>query len=344
MRVRLALLVSLVLLGACDSEPQAYHFEGRTMGTRYSITLARLPEGLSKTRLQQEFDDRLVRVNREMSTYEADSTISRFNRSTSSDWVAVSPALVEVVRAALELSRLSGGAYDVTIAPLVDLWGFGSGESFADRVPTEEEIVRARAQTGYHRLELRTSPPTIRKLAPELTINLSSIAKGYGVDVLAQYLEGLGLRDFLVEIGGELRASGRSHRGDRWRIVVEKPVPGERSVQRVIEIDDLGVATSGDYRNYFEKNGIRYSHIIDARTGRPISHSLASVTVLAENAMRADGWATMLLLLGEDAAYELAARQDIAAFFIIARADGFSTRETVEFTRLTGATQVTERL
>ena len=187
-------MVAIVLLGACDSEPQAYRFEGRTMGTSYSITLARLPEGLSKTRLQQEFDDRLARVNREMSTYENDSTISRFNRSASTDWVAVSPALVEVTRAALELSRLSGGAYDITVAPLVDLWGFGS-DGFEDRVPSNEEIVRARARTGYDRLELRTLPPALRKLDPGLTINLSSIAKGYGVDVLAAYLEGLGLRE-----------------------------------------------------------------------------------------------------------------------------------------------------
>ena len=314
------------------------------MGTTYSITLPRLPENLDAVEMQQEIDARLARVNREMSTYEAESTISRFNRSDSTDWVEVSPAFVEVTRAALELSRLSDGAYDITIAPLVELWGFGVDLRADDRVPADDEIALALEKTGYRRLELRPSPPAIRKLDPELTIDLSSIAKGYGVDVLAEYLESLGLEDFLVEVGGELRARGLSHRGDRWRIAVEKPVVGERSVQRTIEIDGQGVATSGDYRNYFERNGIRYSHIIDASTGKPISHSLASVTVLADTAMRADGWATMLLLLGEEAGYELARQREIAAYFIVAQAPGFATRETAEFTRLAGGTQVSERL
>jgi len=314
------------------------------MGTSYSITLAQLPEGLNESQLRQAFDDILVRVNGEMSTYQEDSTISRFNQSTGVDWVPVSRAFVEVTGTALELSRLSGGVYDITVAPLVELWGFGRVDKYQDRVPTDEEIELARANTGYDRLELRVSPPAIRKLRPELTINLSSIAKGYGVDVLAEYLRSLGLRDFLVEIGGELRADGRSPRGDSWRIALEKPVSGERSVQRVIEVGDLGVATSGDYRNYFEKNGVRYSHIIDARTGRPISHALASVTVLAETAMRADGWATVLLLLGEDAGFELAQRQQVAAFFIVAQAAGFATRETEQFTRLSGGARASEQL
>ncbi len=341
---RRLLLLWAVLLAACDSEPRPHLFQGATMGTTYSITLPRLPEGLGESQLQREFDQRLARVNREMSTYEADSTISRFNRSDSTDWVAVSPAFAEVTRTALELSLLSDGAYDITVAPLVDLWGFGAGDYSDARVPADDEIALALKTIGYQRLELRTTPPAIRKRTPGLTIDLSSIAKGYGVDVLADYLESLGLKDFLVEVGGELRASGLSHRGDRWRIVVEKPVAGERSVQRVIEIDGQGIATSGDYRNYFEQNGIRYSHIIDARTGKPITHSLASVTVLADTAMRADGWATMLLLLGEEAGFELARRQEIAAFFIVSQAPGFATRETAEFTRLTNGAQLSEHL
>ncbi len=342
--LRPALLLAAALLGACEGEQRPHLIQGATMGTTYSITLPRLPEGLGQAQLQQAIDERLDRVNREMSTYQTDSTISRFNRSDSTDWLDVSPAFVEVTRSAIELSRLSGGVYDITIAPLVELWGFGATGRADDRVPAADEITRALGKTGYQRLQLRDSPAAIRKLAPELTIDLSSIAKGYGVDVLAEYLETLGLDDFLVEVGGELRARGLSHRGDRWRIAVEKPVAGERSVQRTIEIDGQGVATSGDYRNYFEQNGIRYSHIIDASTGKPITHALASVTVLADTAMRADGWATMLLLLGEEAGYELARRQEIAAYFIVSQPPGFATRETAPFTRLTGGTQVSERL
>ena len=225
-----------MLLAACDTEQRPHLFRGATLGTTYAITLPRLPEGLDKSRLQREFDERLARLNREMSTYEGDSTISRFNRSDGTDWVAVSPEFVEVTRTALELSRLSGGAYDITVAPLVDLWGFGAGDSSGDRLPADDEIARALGRIGYQRLELRKTPAAIRKRSPDLTIDLSSIAKGYGVDLLADYLESLGLEDFLVEVGGELRASGHSPRGDRWRIVVEKPVAGERSAQRVIEV------------------------------------------------------------------------------------------------------------
>ncbi len=341
---RSALLLCAALLGACETEQRPHLFQGATMGTTYSITLPRLPEGSNEVQLQKDFDERLARVNREMSTYEADSTISRFNRHDGSDWVAVSPAFVEVTRTALELSRFSGGVYDITVAPLVDLWGFGAVDSLAERVPEDDEIALALKKTGFEQLELRLTPPAVRKRIPDLTINLSSIAKGYGVDVLADYLESLGLDDYLVEIGGELRARGQSPRGDRWRIALEKPVAGERSVQRTIEIDGLGVATSGDYRNYFEKNGIRYSHIIDAKTGKPITHSLASVTVLADTAMRADGWATVLLLLGEEAGYDLARRQDIAAYFIVSQPPGFATRETAGFSRLTSGTQMSKRL
>ena len=334
-RLRPALLLGVTLLSACDSEPEAYQFSGATMGTRYNVTLPRLPDGHSESQLQQAFEDYLARINMEMSTYQPESTISRFNRAGAGEWFEVSSDFVEVTQAALKLGELSDGRYDVTIAPLVNLWGFGSEGYSGDRVPADEEIATARAKTGQRRLELKDTPPAIRKQTAGIALDLSSIAKGYGVDVLAEYLESVGTVDYLVDIGGDLRANGRSQRGDIWRIAIEKPVSGQRSVQRVVEITDFSIATSGDYRNYFEKNGVRYSHIIDAQTGKPVTHALASVTVLAENAMLADGWATVLLVLGEEAGYELASREDIAAFFIYAQAEGFATRETAKFTRLT---------
>ena len=332
--MRAGLLLGALLLGGCSEPPEAHEFIGATMGTRYSVILPQLPTGHTRAQLEQAFDALLVDVNDEMSTYIDDSMISTFNRSSSSDWYDVTPAFYEVTRAALTLSVLSDGRYDITVAPLVELWGFGVADS-DDSVPDVAAIEQARQGMGFQRLELRASPPALRKQIPELTIDLSSIAKGHGVDVLADYLESLGVDDYLVDIGGELRAGGQSQRGDDWRIALEKPVSGERSVQRVVEVTGLGVATSGDYRNYFEKNGTRYSHIIDASTGRPVEHRLASVTVLADNAMIADGWATMLMVLGEEAGFLLAEREGIAAYFIFKADDEFETRETAAFSRLT---------
>ncbi|MCB1756175.1 MAG: FAD:protein FMN transferase [Gammaproteobacteria bacterium] len=332
----LLLSVVLVLLTACERTPEPVRFNGSTMGTTYHVTVPALPEGLDIETIQSRFDELLQNVNGEMSTYQPDSVISEFNRSESTDWFPVSPAFARVTQTALELSRLSDGAYDVTVAPLIELWGFGAKFPDSEAIPDDASIQQALARTGFEKVELQTQPFAIRKHSAKVTMDLSSIAKGYGVDVLAAYLESVGITDFLVEIGGELRAAGKSERGDAWRIAVEKPVAGERSVQRVIELRDVGIATSGDYRNYFEKDGKRYSHMIDAATGRPVTHRLASVTVLADTAMLADGWATTLMLLGEEKGYALAERRGLAAYFIYRQADAFEVRETEAFTRITG--------
>ncbi len=326
----------VLFLSACSGDAEPTRFHGSTMGTSYNVTLPFLPEELSKEEIQREFDALLAELNREMSTYQADSVISGFNRSESTDWYPVSASFVRVSQTALELSRLTEGAYDVTVAPLIELWGFGNKDTVEDSAPDQKSIELALEQTGYHKLFLQTDPHAIRKSVASISIDFSSIAKGYGVDVLSNYLDSLGISDYLVEIGGELRASGKNGRGEWWQIAVESPNSGERSIQRIIGLKDVSVATSGDYRNYFEQDGKRYSHIIDAATGRPVNHDLASVSVLADTSMLADGWATALMLLGEKKGYDLAEKEGLAAYFIYRKEGGFLTQETAEFSRLVG--------
>ena len=190
-------------------------------------------------------------------------------------------------------------------------------------------------RTGYEKLEYRLDPPALRKLHPELTIDLSALAKGYGVDVLAEYLEEVGVQDYMVEIGGEIRARGTNPDGQVWRIGIEKPEPGgQRSVYEALPLEDLGMATSGDYRNYYELDGERLSHTIDPRTGRPITHKLASVTVLHEECAFADAYATALNVLGPERGYELAVSLKLPALFIVRVDDRFEEKATPAFQAL----------
>ncbi|MDQ2696642.1 MAG: FAD:protein FMN transferase [Pseudomonadota bacterium] len=327
----LLLLSAALLLAACAPEPAA--FTGSTMGTRYSVRVTALPEGVDAPALQEGVDAVLRRVNDQMSTWQEDSELSRFNRSTGSDWFPVSADLVTVVEEARRISRLSGGAFDVTVGPLVNLWGFGPPQG--DRKPPDEaQIQEAKARVGYGRIQVRASPPAIRKDRPDVYVDLSAIAKGYGVDKVAEYLESQGIDQYMVEIGGEVRARGHNPQGVAWRIGIERPNPGlERSVQRVMHIDGQALATSGDYRNYYEQDGVRLSHTIDPRTGRPIRHTLASVTVLSDTAMRADGLATALMVLGPEEGYALALREKLAAYFIAKSPEGFVEKTTPDIDR-----------
>lgn len=312
------------------------------MGTSYSVLITQLSHGITEQTVQLEIESILERVNQQMSTYRQDSELSRINQSSAKQWLTISPELFEVIHYAQSVSEQTDGAFDVTVGPLVNLWGFGpskSGQTLFESVkPTDEQIAKAKKRLGYHSLEIKQETSQLRKSFSDLYIDLSAIAKGYGVDAVATYLDSLGIQSYLVEIGGELRGKGQSPRGDYWRVALEKPVPGQRMVQRVIEIADFAVATSGDYRNYFEKEGVRYSHTIDPRTGSPINHALASVTVLSEKTMLADSWATALMVLGEEAGYKLAEENGLAAYFLYRQGDAFSSKETSAFTRLTKKT------
>lgn len=321
------LLALLCLLAACSDgrrpEVPQLALDGRTMGTSWSVRIAEPPEGVDALALQSALEERLVAVNALMSTYDPDSQLSRFNAAPPDVWFAVDAELLEVVRAARELSEATDGAFDVTVGPLVNLWGFGPGaEVTRGEVPADTEVAAALARTGFERLELRDEPPALRK-SGRLVVDLSAIAKGYGVDVLAELVEAAGAERWLVEIGGELRAEGLNARGLPWQVGIEVPDTTQRGLAReAIGLESGAVATSGDYRNFFTVDGVRYSHTIDPGSGRPVTHDVASVTVVHPSAMWADGWATALNVLGAERGLPIAEARGLPVSFIRYGDDG----------------------
>lgn len=338
-RARRGLLVPLalvLLLGGCSSPREQVVLHGATMGTTYNVQLVDPPHRVEPAALQDRVDDVLADINAAMSTYDAGSELSRFNASSSTDWYAVSAELAGVVAAALDVSEASGGAFDVTVGPLVNLWGFGPADG-PGVPPNPEQVSAVKLRTGYGKLDARLSPPALRKSVPDLYVDLSAIAKGYGVDRVAALLNVAGVEDYLVEIGGELRARGLNARGEPWRIAVERPDPAGRTVQQVVALTDAAMATSGDYRNFFEAGGTRYSHTIDPATGRPVTHDLASVTVLGADAMHADAHATALLVMGVDGGLQFARTAGLAVLFISRTGTGFETRATPAWRQAIGS-------
>lgn len=319
--------------GTDSSVDRSVVLSGATMGTTYSIKIADPPATLDSNELNRAIAVLLEQVNDQMSTYVQDSELSRFNRSRSTDWVSVSSSLVEVVEHALSVSRLTSGAFDITVGPLVNLWGFGPPEQ-DQTLPSDDRIQEALSYVGYRHVHTRRSPPGLKKDRPELYLNLSAIAKGYGVDKLAEHLESSGIENYLVEIGGELRGKGHNPRRQPWRVAVEKPIAETRAIQRIIALTDRSIATSGDYRNYFEHNETRFSHTIDPRTGSPVRHGLASVTVMSPTATHADAMATAFMVLGPDKGYELALQQELPALFVVKNGKGFVEKRTPEFEQL----------
>lgn len=310
--------------------PPLVKLTGSTMGTFYEVTIHALPAGRTAEELQEAIEQRLEEVNREMSTYLPDSEISRFNQSTGDDWFPISPGFAEVVQASLEIARLTEGAFDPTVMPLVNLWKFGPEQQQA-ALPTDEEIAQAQERVGYTLLEFQAEPPALRKAKPELQLDLSGIAKGHGVDRVVRLLAEWQLEDCLVNIGGEIVARGTRPDGEPWRLAIEKPVEGRREIQSVVLLRDQSLATSGDYRNFYEVDGQRYSHTIDPQTGRPVQHSLHSVSVLAENCMLADAWATALLVAGPARAWEWAEQQGLEVLLIFSQDGTLKTRQSADF-------------
>lgn len=329
------LALSALTLPACGTtERSTYLFEGSTMGSTYSVKI--VAEEISpaeRARLRRLIENELEGVNRKMSHYREDSELSRFNRSAEPEPFFVSPETFEVFLAAQEISLLTGGAFDVTAAPLIDLWGFGP-EKAPDTLPSETEIAKARERTGHDKLVLDPKHRSLRKLEPGVRCDLSAIAKGYAVDRVAVTLDREGYTDYLVEVGGEIRTAGKNDSGEDWRVGIEQPLANQRTLGKIVPLSNLAMATSGGYRNFYEKDGKRYSHTIDPRTGRPVIHELASVTVVDELCMRADALATGLLVLGPEEGYALAVENDVAARFLVVENGGFRERVTPAFEAL----------
>ncbi|MGB1289802.1 MAG: FAD:protein FMN transferase [Porticoccaceae bacterium] len=294
------------------------------MGTTYSITV--VADQLPPDDLSQQIDRLLSKVDRSMSTYKDESEISRFNRLSVGQTQKISSEFAEVVRISQKIWHQSNGAFDPTIGPLVDLWGFGPVDR-EGQVPSSESIEQVLSNVGFESIVLEDL--TLSKLAP-VALDVSAVAKGYAVDLVANHLEMLALPDYLVEIGGEIRVSGTNPDGQPWRIALEQ-AQLFAAVDRVIEISDSAIATSGDYRNYFEKDGVRYSHTIDPRTGMPIRHKLASVSVIAESCAEADAWATALSVMGAVESKKLANQLGLAVYMLVREDDQFVAEHSDKF-------------
>ncbi|REL30609.1 FAD:protein FMN transferase [Thalassotalea euphylliae] len=329
------LLVSAftLLLAGCFPAPsedakQEFHLQGRTMGTTYNIKVVAKQDQYDLTLLQQDIDAALVEVNNQMSTYQQDSEITVFNNSQGSKPTAISTGFRTVVTEALRLGDITDGMLNVTVGPLVNIWGFGP-DLKPEKVPSVEEQAAAFARIGLEKLVL--TEQGLAKTQADVYIDLSTIAKGWGVDVVADLLEGKGIQNYLVEIGGEMRLKGFKANGTLWHIAVEKPITTERSVHQVIVPQDNAVATSGDYRNYIEVDDKRYSHIINPKTGKPIDHRLVSVTVIHPSSMTADGLSTAIMVMGPEKGLAFAEQHDLAVMMISKTDKGFEEINTKKF-------------
>ncbi|MBS7661232.1 FAD:protein FMN transferase [Pseudomonas lalucatii] len=300
------------------------------MGSTYSVKYVRTEGAPAVEALQAETEAILAEVDRQMSTYRDDSLISRFNRAPAGSCMAMPAEMLQLVSVGQALAQESGGAFDLTLEPLLNLWGFGP-QARVERLPTAEQLAEARSRTGHR--HLRIDGERLCKDV-DLQLDLNSIAAGYTVDRIVARLVELGVTRYLVDVTGELKAAGRKPGGDAWRIAIEAPRDDERVAQRVLELDGYGISTSGDYRNYFEENGTRYSHTLDPQTGAPIGHKLASVTVADPSTLRADGLSTLLMVLGPARGLAYAERAGIAAFFVIRDGERFVTQTSGAFERL----------
>ena len=330
---RTIFLVSVALLhvlAACgDHRLDEYRLSGPTMGTRFSVVVV-TASPFDQERLQTQIYATLEDIDRQMSTYRPDSELAKFNRSSLTEWMPVSAALCTAVDHALELGAATAGAFDVTVGPLVNLWGFGP-DGPRNEPPAAADIAAAQSTTGRDNLQTDCELPAIRKHHADLQVDLSGYAKGLAADDIAALLDDNGISNYLVEIGGDLRARGHNASEAKWRVAIEKPDPPHDVVEKIIHISDLSVATSGDYRNFFEFEGERFSHTIDPRSGRPVAHALASVTVLGDGAAYADAMATALMVLGPDAGLAFAERGGIAACFLLRNGDDITEQMSTRF-------------
>lgn len=321
-RLLLGLFFLAIVVIGCETKQNQFRFSGRTMGTTYSIAI--VSENNVKTDcVQKSVDSVLVEINRQMSTYISGSEISQFNHWESTKPFEVSEDFAFVVHRAIEISKLTEGAFDITIMPIVNLWGFFGARQDDWTPPTTQRLTAVLENIGSDKLEVNGN--YLRKAHPKLQIDVNAIAKGFGVDKVFDYLLNHGFDRCLVEIGGEVRCSGKNQDGNVWQIGIDKPsygsLPG-RDLQSVISLDNQAMATSGDYRNFVEWNGEVFSHAIDPRTGYPVKMNVSSATVMATTCLEADALATALMVMGEDAGKKLIkSLKDVECVLIISEGE-----------------------
>jgi thiamine biosynthesis lipoprotein len=314
------LLICTLCLTACDStqpSQQQVTFSGPMMGTEYRVTVIKHPpfddSSQQDAKLEEAILSAMNLVNQSMSNYIDDSELSQFNRLPANQWQKISPDFSRVIGEAIDISILSEGAFDVTLAKAIDAWGFGPDGEITQR-PSDGDLAFLRETVGVDKLSYLGD--SLMKKVDGVEVSLSAIAKGYAVDKVALALDDLGIANYLVNIGGELRASGKSADNQSWRVGIEKPhILG--GIQEIAQLSNVAIATSGDYRNYLVIDGQQFSHTIDSSTLMPVYHKLALVSVISERASTADALATAMMAMDEKRAWQFALDNDIAAYLII---------------------------
>ena len=300
---------------------------GKAMGTTWTVKWVQPVPAPAPAEVARRIADRLEVLEQQFSTYRPASELSRFNASVTTDWVDVPPELAAVAAQSRALSALTDGAFDATVWPLVQGWGFGA-QRRSGTLPTAAEIARARARVEWRALEVRPAPPALRRTRPGVTADFSALAKGFSADAVSALLAGLGATNHLVLIAGDVRSAGAGPDGLGWRVAIEHAVSG---VARVVTLTGEALGTSGDYRNFFEHDGRRYGHIIDPRSGEPVRGELAAVSVVAETAAAASSRATALFVLGADAGLRFASEHRWAALFQVRQGDAITVQTTPAF-------------
>ena len=306
---------------------------GRAMGTTWSVKFVQPDRPLTRESVERAVADRLEQLEQLFSTYRPQSAISRFNAAADTGWVPVAAEIAEVASASRQISELTGGAFDATIDPLIRLWGFAS-KARLHALPSATEIATARALVDWRRLEVRLSPPALRKTQPQLSADFSSIAKGYSADALSELLVQLGARNHLVQIGGDIKTRGAPSSAAGWPTAIEQPDVAVPGVACVMTLDGQALSTSGDYRNFFQDGQRRFGHIIDPRTGEPVLNSLAAVSVVHASCAHSSALATALFVLGPDDGFRLAAKEGLACLFFVRRGEQVVQKPTPAFERL----------
>ncbi|WP_051937149.1 FAD:protein FMN transferase ApbE [Erwinia sp. 9145] len=329
-------LAAFIMISGCDNQNQsradsALILQGSTMGTFWRVSLAGVaPE--RKESLQKAVQRQLDDDDRTLSTWKADSVLSRFNRYRGSEPQPVSDDMADIVTEALRIGKKTDGAMDITVGPLVNLWGFGPDKQPV-KTPTQAQIEAARAKTGLSHLRViqRAEGAYLQKDLPALYVDLSTVGEGFATDHLARLMEKEGITRYLVSVGGAVLTRGLNPQGEPWKVAIQKPTDRENAAQAVVDLQGHGISTSGSYRNYYELDGKRLSHVIDPATGAPIQHRLVSATVIATTALEADGWDTGLMVLGEEKAKALALREKLAVYLIIRQGDEFVSWMSPQF-------------
>lgn len=327
-------ILALFLVG-CDNQNKATSgslvLEGKTMGTYWRVSLAGVDTSQTQT-LREKIQAQLDADDMLMSTWKNDSALSRFNQFSSTAPYPVSEAMSDIITMALRIGTKTDRAMDITVAPLVNLWGFGP-HKVPEKTPSEAEITAAKALTGLNHLRVinASDKQWLQKDLPDLSLDLSTIGEGYAADHLARLMEQNGISRYLVSVGGTVVTRGTNSEGNAWRVAIQKPTDRENAIQALVDINGHAISTSGSYLNYYELDGKRISHIINPQTGRPIEHNLVSVSVIATTAMEADGWDTGLMVLGAEKAKLVAEKEGLAVYLIMKKGDGFETWMSRQF-------------